>query len=236
MTENVQQERSTVREYFEALLIAAIFLGFANTFVVKTFYIPSASMEETLLIGDHLFVNRFIYGPESGMLSGIMPSRDVRRGDIVIFRSVEDPRVDMVKRCIGVPGDTIEVRDKDLYLNGTRVDDDAYAVHQDPTTYSHLPNLSRQHRIRDNFGPYTVPPDSYFCMGDNRDRSYDSRYWGTVPSRFIKGRASMIYWSYGGEVSDGSWHGWGAKLYQLASTAVGFLTRSRWSRSFQVVR
>jgi len=236
MNEIVNQDRSTLREYFEALLIAAIFLGFANTFVVKTFYIPSASMEETLLIGDHLFVNRFIYGPESGVLGGLLPGRDVQRGDIVIFRSVEDPKIDMVKRCVGVPGDTIEVRDKDLYLNGKRVADDSYTVHQDPTTYSHRPGLARQQRIRDNFGPYTVPAGSYFCMGDNRDRSYDSRYWGTVPRRFIKGRASMIYWSYGGEVSDGAWHGWGAKLYQVASTAVGFLTRSRWSRSFQVVR
>jgi len=236
MNEYENQERSSVREYFEALLIAAIFLGFANTFVVKTFYIPSASMEETLLIGDHLFVNRFIYGRETGALGRLMPSRDVRRGDIVIFRSVEDSKIDMVKRCVGVAGDTIEIRDKNLFLNGKRVDDDSYAVHQDPTTYSHRPGLSRQLRIRDNFGPYTVPAESYFCMGDNRDRSWDSRYWGTVPRRFIKGRASMIYWSYGGEVSDGTWHGWGTKLYQLASTAVGFLTRSRWSRSFQVVR
>lgn len=236
MEETPNHERSTLREYFEALLIAAIFLGFANTFVVKTFYIPSASMEETLLIGDHLFVNRFIFGSEPGALGGALPSRAVQRGDIVIFRSVEDPRIDMVKRCVGVPGDIVEVRNKDLYLNGTRVDDDSYTVHQDQVTYTKRPGLSRQHRIRDNFGPVTVPAGNYFCMGDNRDRSWDSRYWGTVPEHNIKGRASMIYWSYGGEVSDGNWHGWGAKLYQLASTAVGFLTRSRWSRSFQVVR
>jgi signal peptidase I len=229
--------RSTFREYLEALLIAAIFLGFANTFVVKTFYIPSASMEETLLIGDHLFVNRFIFGRNGdGPLASLMPSRGVQRGDIVIFRSVEDPRVDMVKRCIGVPGDTIEIRDKQLFVNGLEVDDDSYAVHQDPSTYRNRPGMPRQQRIRDNFGPYTVPPDSYFCMGDNRDRSYDSRYWGTVPAHYVKGRALMIYWSYGGEVSDGSWHGLGNKLAQLVSTATGFFTRTRWSRSFQIIR
>ena len=187
MEETSNHDRSTLREYFEALLIAAIFLGFANTFVVKTFYIPSASMEDTLLIGDHLFVNRFIFGAEPGVLGGVLPSRAVQRGDIVIFRSVEDPKIDMVKRCVGVPGDTIEVRDKDLYLNGKRVDDDSYTQHQDPTTYSKRPGLSRQQRIRDNFGPYTVPAGSYFCMGDNRDRSWDSRYWGTVPEHYIKG-------------------------------------------------
>ena len=233
----MSENRSTFREYLEALLIAAIFLGFANTFVVKTFYIPSASMEETLLIGDHLFVNRFLYGPAgNGLGSSLLPARPPQRGDVVIFRSPEDPKVDMVKRCIGVPGDVIEIRAKDLYINGDRVDDDLYAVHQDPQTVPDRPGMPRMRRIRDNFGPYTVPEDQYFCMGDNRDRSYDSRYWGPVPRHLIKGRALMIYWSYGGEVSDGQWHGWGTKVRQLFSTAFGFVTRSRWDRSFRVIR
>src|SRR6476646_4969284 len=128
-------KRSVLREYLEALLIAAIFLRFANTFVLQTFYIPSGSMEDTLLVGDHLFVNRFIYGQEPSGIAKILPARAVHRGDIVIFRSPENPTIDVVKRCIGLPGDVIEVLDKQLYINGKAVKDRAYAVHKDPNVY-----------------------------------------------------------------------------------------------------
>src|SRR5205807_5818158 len=113
------QDRSVAREYLEALIIAAIFLQFANTFVVQTYYIPSGSMEDTLLVGDHLFVNRFIYGPAPSALERrLLPLRSVHRGDIVVFRSKENPRIDVVKRCIGLPGDSIQVVEKKLYVNG----------------------------------------------------------------------------------------------------------------------
>lgn len=230
-------KRSTLREYFEALLIAGIFLGFTNTWVVKTFFIPSASMEETLLIGDHLFVNRFIYGATATALERhLLPLRTVARGDVVIFRSPERPRVDMVKRCIGLPGDEIEVVDKDLYINGEWVDDSNYTWHRDRRVFPDRPSVPEQARLRDNFGPYSVPEDHYFCLGDNRDQSYDSRFWGPVPGHFIKGRAFMIYWSFGGETSDGVWRGWAHKLRQLANTAVGFFRQSRWARTFHLVR
>lgn len=230
-------KRSTFREYFEALIIAGIFLGFTNTFVVKTFFIPSASMEETLLIGDHLFVNRFIYGPTASDAElAFLPLRTVNRGDIVIFRSPERPRVDMVKRCIGVPGDEIEVVDKDLYVNGNWVDDSNYTWHRDDRIFPDRPTVPDQARLRDNFGPYTVPENHFFCMGDNRDQSYDSRFWGPVPAHFVKGRAFMIYWSFGGETSDGVWRGWTHKLRQLANTAIGFVARSRWNRTFHIIR
>jgi signal peptidase I len=227
----MSEKRSTFREYFEALLIAAIFLGFTNSFVVKTFFIPSASMEETLLIGDHLFVNRFIYGAGSTVLERqLFPIRDVRRGDIVIFKSPERPAVDMVKRCVGIPGDTIEIVDKDLYINGQWVEDSSYTEHLDPAT---VPEAFRR---RDNFGPYTVPADHYFCLGDNRDHSYDSRFWGPVPAHYVKGRALLVYWSFGGRTPDGSWPGWGEKLRQLGRTAAGFLTETRWARTFHLIR
>jgi len=230
-------KRSTTREYLEALLIAGIFLGFTNTFLVKTFYIPSASMEETLLVGDHLFVNRFIYGATATKAEeALMPSRTVRRGDIVIFRSPERPRVDMVKRCVGLPGDVVRIIDKDLYINDQWVDDGAYSWHRDSRVFPDRRGVSESARRRDNFGPFTVPENSYFCMGDNRDQSYDSRFWGTVPAHFVKGRAALIYWSYGGETSDGVWKGWGHKFRQLAGTIVGFLTKSRWSRTFTLIR
>lgn len=230
-------KRSTTREYLEALIIAGIFLGFTNTFVVKTFFIPSASMEETLLIGDHLFVNRFVFGAtRSGLEDSLLPLRQVERGDIVIFRSPERPQVDMVKRCIGLPGDVIELVGKDLYLNGKLVDDDSYTWHRDSRTFPDRPSIPDQARMRDNFGPYRVPADHYFCMGDNRDQSYDSRFWGPVPAHYVKGRAFMIYWSFGGETSDGVWRGWGNKLGHLARTAVGFFHLSRWERTFRVIR
>ena len=229
------RRRSLVRDYLEAILIAALFLRFANTFVLQTFYIPSGSMEDTLLIGDHLFVNRFIYGPTaSGLERALLPARPLRRGDIVIFRSPEDPTLDLVKRCVGLPGDVIEVEAKHLSINGLPVDDSTYARHTDPRTIRRGTGGALDHR--DSFGPFQVPADHYFCMGDNRDNSYDSRFWGGLPAQLIKGRAEVIYWSYGGKTPNGDWPGWAGELRQLASTAAGFLARSRWGRTGHLVR
>ncbi|HEX9737335.1 MAG TPA: signal peptidase I [Thermoanaerobaculia bacterium] len=232
----MREKGSTLREYYEALLIAAIFLGFSNTFVIKTFFIPSSSMEDTLLVGDHLFVNRFIYGPGTELERRLAPLREIRRGDVVIFRSPEDPENDLVKRCIGVPGDEILIESKELFVNGKPVDDALYARHGDAQTYSTRRSLPKNARLRDNFGPFTVPADEYFFLGDNRDFSHDSRFWGTVPRHFIKGRAFLVYWSYEGETSDGKWRGWGDKLAQLGKTVAGFAPRSRWSRTFHLIR
>jgi signal peptidase I len=230
------QQRSVAREYLEALIIAAIFLRFTNTWVLQTFYIPSGSMEETLLIGDHLFVNRFIYGPAATELERkLLPLREPQRGDIVIFRSPENPALDLVKRAVGRPGDTIKVVDKHLYINDKAVDDSSYAIHRDPLLYSDA-SMSDQGRRRDNFGPETVPPGHYFCMGDNRDNSYDSRFWGTLPGHLVKGRALFIYWSNGGETSDGRWRGVGDQAGQLLRTALGFFSQTRWERTFRLIR
>lgn len=229
-------ERSILREYAEAFIIAVIFLRFTQIFILQTFYIPSGSMEKTLLVGDHLFVNRFIYGPApTGLEKGTLPSRGVQRGDIVVFRSPENPNIDVVKRCVGIPGDTIDVRAKQLYINGKAVQDSSYAIHGDPTTWSEL-SFSDQGRRRDNFGPETVPPGHYFCMGDNRDYSYDSRFWGMLPRHLIKGRALFIYWSNGGPTDDGEWRGFGAQVKQLVETATGFFTNTRWERTFRLIR
>jgi len=227
---------SQARQYLEALLIAALFLSFSNTFVVKTFYIPSSSMETTLLVGDHLFVNRFIYGPaDSRLEDNLLPSREVRRGDIVIFRAPEDPKTDLVKRCVGLPGDEIRIVDKELLVNGQPFDDDAFTRHVDQATFSNSPRMPSQHRNRDNFGPVVVPEGHFFFLGDNRDKSYDSRFWGPVPAHYLKGRASVIYWSYGGQV-DAEWRGWREKLGKLFRTFAGFFTETRWERTFHLVR
>jgi len=226
-------QRTVWREYTEALIIAAIFLLFTNTFVVQTFYIPSGSMEDTLLIGDHLFVNRFIYGPTATGVEKLLPFRTVNRGDIVVFRSPEDPKLDLVKRCVAVGGDTVQVINQQLFINGKAVADASYALHKNPEPMGFF--VDPRMRQRDNYGPYTVPAGHYFCMGDNRDNSYDSRFWGPLPAHLVKGRALFIYWSYGGKTSTGQWEGLVAKVRDLGETAVGFFSKTRWERSFRVI-
>jgi len=193
-------------------------------------------MVDTLLIGDHLFVNRFIFGPEPSKLEkALLPSRTPKRGDIVVFRSPEKPELDLVKRCVAVAGDTVQVIDKQLFVNGESAQDKAYVLHKDPRLFRRN-SSSLSGRRRDNMPAFTVPRDHLFCMGDNRDESHDSRFFGPVPLSQVKGRAAIIYWSYGGETPDGTWRGWGQRIGQLARTAVGFVTKTRWGRTFQVIR
>jgi signal peptidase I len=232
------EEKSWQREYLEALLIAVIFATFARTYVVQAFKIPSGSMEQNLLIGDHILVNKFIYGPTGldGPERALLPVRDVRRGDIVVFKFPEDPYRDFIKRCIGLPGDTVEVVDKELILNGKPVDDASYTWHVDPFIIPRSPFL-QNNRTRDNFGPYTVPAGHYFCMGDNRDNSNDSRVWGAVPREYVKGRAFMVYWSFDSQGPEPvEWPGFAGKLRQISQVALHFFTSTRWERTFRIVR
>src|SRR5882724_9130463 len=173
------QKKSTIREYYEALLIAVIFVTFARIFSFQAFKIPTGSMEDNLKVGDHIVVNKFIYGAGT-TLGGLLPLREIRRGDIIVFRYPLNPDVDYVKRVIGLPGDTIELHDKVVWVNG-KPTTEPYVIHVDPLTYPDKPQLPEAFRIRDQFRPIIVPKDQYFAMGDNRDRSSDSRYWGTVP-------------------------------------------------------
>lgn len=180
--------KSAVREYAEAIVIALIVALFIRTFVVEAFQIPSGSMENTLAIGDHLLVNKFIYGTEVPFIDKrIMEVRDPRRGDIIVFKYPRDPDKDFIKRVIGTPGDTVEIRDKKVFINGI-----PYAtgreIYKDKGSPEEVP--------RDNFGPVKVPAGSYFVMGDNRDQSYDSRFWGFVPRNNILGEAFIKYWSW----------------------------------------
>ncbi|MES1242490.1 MAG: signal peptidase I [Acidobacteriota bacterium] len=231
------EEKSWQREYLEALLIAVIFATFARTYVVQAFKIPSGSMEQNLLIGDHILVNKFIFGPAALPLEGSMlPVREVRRGDIVVFKFPEDPYRDFIKRCVGLPGDTIAVVDKKLSVNGKEVDDESYTWHVDPFVIPRSPFLS-SNRSRDNFGPYTVPAGHYFCMGDNRDNSNDSRFWGAVPKEYVKGRAFMVYWSFDSQGPEPvEWPGFAGKMRQIAQVSLHFFTSTRWERTFRVVR
>lgn len=229
------EAKTKLREVLEALLIAVIFLRFGYSYVAQTFYIPSASMEDTLQVGDHLFVNRFIFGAE-GPLGGswLLPSRPVQRGDVVIFRSVEDPSVDVVKRCIGLPGDRLRMVSRKLWVNDVALEESAYAVHKKPGEMSSRSAERPYIHKRDNFPEVTVPPGQYFCFGDNRDDSHDSRAWGPLPVHHIKGRALFIYWSYGGGVARSS--SLPQKVVHFARTAFGFFTKTRWDRTFMLVR
>lgn len=229
-------KRSVTREYYEAILVAVILALFARTFVFENFKIPSGSMENNLLVGDHLVVNKFIYGPHfSDALEHLLPYRNPRHGDVVVFKFPEDPRRDFIKRCIGLPGDTIEIRAKQLYLNGV-LQHEPYVVHKDPMVYPDSPLEPPSLRLRDNFGPYTVPPGTIFCLGDNRDNSLDSRFWGPVPRSYLKGRAVIIYWSYEAPHNDWRWQGLGHRLRQLWDVFIHFLTKTRWNRTFHLIR
>jgi len=182
--------KSTLREYAEAILIALILALFIRTFVVQAFKIPSGSMLPTLEIGDHILVNKFIYGikmPFSGKV--IIPIKKPKGGDIVVFKYPKDPKLDYIKRVIGTAGDELEIKDKQVYVNGKRLAD-KYAVHRDGRI------LKRGESPRDNFGPIRVPRGKIFVMGDNRDNSYDSRFWGFVDLKAVRGKAFLIYWSW----------------------------------------
>lgn len=232
----MESEKSLAREYLEALLIAVIFATFARTWIVQAFKIPSGSMEQNLLIGDHILVNKFIYGPTAtGIERILLPVRDVRRGDIVVFKYPSDPSRDFIKRCVALPSDTVALEDKVLIVNGKEVDDSGYVFHTDPEVLSRRGIYQADASRRDNYGPLVVPAGEYFCMGDNRDNSNDSRFWGPVPRENVKGRAFMIYWSYDSD-EPYEWQGLPSKLRQIGRMALNFFTKTRWERTFRVVR
>jgi signal peptidase I len=187
------KKKHIVREYAESIIIAIILALIIRTFVVQAFKIPSGSMEDTLLIGDHLLVNKFIYGMQIPFTDKrILKIRDPQRGDVIVFEYPEDPSKDFIKRVIGTPGDEIQVINKTVYVNG-KVYVNPHEVHKESEIIPEAQNP------RDNTKLITVPADSFFVMGDNRDRSYDSRFWGFVKNDKIKGLAFIKYWSWNSE-------------------------------------
>jgi len=226
--------KSTGREYYEALLIALIFVNFARIFVFQAFKIPSGSMEDNLKIGDHIIVNKFIYGPEAGKtVAGLVPLRDIRRGDIVVFRYPRQPDIDFVKRVIGLPGEKVSIENKRVSVNGTRLDE-PYAVFDDAHVYPRSEFLPEAQRYRDQKESFEVPAGQYFVMGDNRDHSHDSRYWGTVPRTMIKGRAFMVYWSFDWQPA-APVNTAGDRIRELGNVVLRFFTKTRWKRTFFIV-
>ena len=202
--------KSTAREYFESLVVAVILALFVRTFGFQAFKIPTGSMEPNLLVGDHLLVNKFVFGPTALGERSLLPMRAPERGEVLVFKFPEDPERDFIKRVIGLPGETIELRNQTILINGMPL--------VEPYAHYALPpvdDYSDSGDVRRRYGPVTVPAGHYFMMGDNRDDSQDSRYWGFMPAEYIKGRALFIYWSFG--TADGGFLGtrWGRLFHQI---------------------
>ncbi len=184
------KRKGTIREYAEAFLIAGLLALFVRTFVVQAFKIPSGSMSPTLLVGDHILVNKFIYGVKIPFINKAMIElKKPNRGDITVFICPIDKSKDFIKRVIAIEGDTVEIIDKKVYINGEPVAD-PYGIYCDSLVYP------KGIQPRDNLGPLVVPNGKVFVMGDNRDQSYDSRFWGFVDLSEIKGKAFIVYWSW----------------------------------------
>jgi signal peptidase I len=190
---------SVIKEYAEAIIIAILIALFIRTFVIQAFKIPSGSMKPTLLVGDHILVNKFIYGIKIPFIrTTLMSVKEPSQGDIVVFIYPEDRSKDFIKRVIAVGGDTVLIRNKQIHVNGTLYRDDV-GVYTDPLV---IPGSMQP---RDNFGPVKVPPGTLFVMGDNRDQSYDSRFWGFVDMKDVMGKAFIIYWSWDSNESNARW-------------------------------
>jgi signal peptidase I len=202
-----EKTKSNVKEYIESIIIAILIALFIRTFIICAYKIPSRSMVETLLVGDHILVNKFLYGVKIPLLRNtIIPVREPKRGEIVVFIFPNDRSKDFIKRVIGVGGDTIEIKNKKIFINGKEYSD-SYGIYSDNIIYP------ATMQPRDNYGPVIVPKNSIFVMGDNRDESLDSRFWGFVDLKDVEGKAFIIYWSWNHEDHNLRWQRLGNLLH-----------------------
>jgi signal peptidase I len=247
-------KKSTIREYFESLVITVILALFGTTFIVQAFKIPTPSMEDNLLVGDHLLVNKFVFGSQGSLADALLPFKNINRGDVIVFKYPKDLSKHYVKRAIGLPGDHLKVVDKQVFINGKPLDE-TYKIHKSPAgAYSDpfrdffppKPHASRLFRSAEE-DPYwyeqfeksdeiIVPPGHYFAMGDNRDNSSDSRYWGFVPREFIVGRALIIYWSYETDSDEYTQTAVEDRIKQFTDLGVNFFRKTRWARTLSIIR
>jgi len=226
--------------------ITILLLLFGTTTLVQAFVIPTGSMEDTLLIGDHLLVDKLSYAPSGPVSKHLLPYTEPKRGDIIVFRYPVDISQTFVKRCMGVPGDHIKLMNKEVYLNGKKLVE-PYVYHKTDYIDSYRdnfpsePNLNVVPRALDMLqnhvvnGEVVVPPHSYFAMGDNRDSSLDSRYWGFVPRENIIGKPLIIYWSYDATTDQLSGASSGAMLRHAIDLLTNFFPKTRWGRTFRLL-
>jgi signal peptidase I len=248
--QKIVRRRSGLAEFLEMLLVTMLLALFGTTFVVQAFKIPSGSMEPTLLIGDHVFVNKFIFEGTGAWYEKFLPYRDIRRGDIIVFKFPFDDHPHYVKRVIGLPGDRLRIVNGDVYIDGVLLHEpyvvhdpagrDPYADNFPPSNRKVLRGVDRRewadqlfNYVRD--GELIVPPDHYFAMGDNRDRSADSRYWGFVDRDAIMGRPTVIYWSVRATSDDYRSRGVSSVLSGMGQTLLHLRAQTRWDRMLREV-
>jgi signal peptidase I len=251
-------KKSVAREYLESIVVAVILALFIRTFAIQAFKIPTGSMEENLLIGDHLLVNKLVYSPSlAPWEDALFGKKPIRRGHVVVFKFPEDPTRDFIKRVIGLPGETIQIRDKQVFVNGTPLDEDAQICSEgaggEKTCRDADPSRDGPYKVfflraplrpddpeyslhggpaGDDWGPQTVPPGQLLVLGDNRDNSRDSRFWGFLPIDQVKGRALLVYWSY--EATREEYRRTG--LVEWVKDTLSAFGRTRWKRFFHVIR
>ncbi len=246
-----EQPRESTVEFLASLAAVLVTGLFIITFIVQAFEIPSSSMENTLLIGDHVFVNRIQFSPQTKWIGPVLPYRQIRRGDIVVFLSPAEPGLYVVKRIIGIPGDRIHLRDGAVYRNGEKLTE-PYVIHTmgdyDPyrDNFPAVPPSDSNARVNPEWAislpeyiqgnDIVIPPDSYYGMGDNRDVSQDSRYWGFIPRQNVIGRPLFVYWSFETPAGQYLETGMGQRLEILLHTIIHFFDETRWRRTFRLVR
>ena len=240
---------SVFREYFELIVEVLIFVFFLNTFLMQSFVIPSPSMENTLLIGDHLLVSKVAHSRSFSRLdNALLPQISIQRGMVVTFKAPPEMKKEYVKRVIGLPGDRLRISGKKVHINGRPLTED-YTVFTSVDYRAEFPpqnnydwdskfpfHLRQTRKNTDNSLDYIVPQGHYFCMGDNRDRSFDSRFWGPVPADYIVGKPWRIYWSYESNSDEYLTPGFIHKVKDLALTAVRFFTHTRWDRTVKAIK
>jgi signal peptidase I len=248
----LEKPRETTVEFLASLAAVLVTGLFIITFIVQAFEIPSSSMENTLLIGDHVFVNRVQFAPQTHWMGPLLPYRAIRQQDIVVFLSPAEPGLYVVKRIIGVPGDHIHLRDGAVYRNGKKLDE-PYVIHGEHATYDSYrdnfpavppsefsvpPTTDWEMHLQENIqgDDLVVPPGSYFAMGDNRDVSYDSRYWGFIPQDNVIGRPMFVYWSFETPPDQYKQTQISDRIGFLAHVVIHFFDETRWRRTFRVVR
>jgi signal peptidase I len=226
-------KKSVAREYLESVVVAVILALFIRTFAVQAFKIPTGSMEPNLLIGDHLLVNKVVYSPSlTAPEERLLGKKAIQRGHVVVFKFPEDPTRDFIKRVIGLPGETVEIKEKVVYIDGKPIDE-PYAHFLEPPLRPDDPEYgTHREDVRDNYGPKVVPPGQLFVLGDNRDNSRDSRFWGFLPRDQVKGRALLVYWSY--EASREEYRRTG--YLDWARDTLTAFGKTRWRRFFHLIR
>ncbi len=229
-TETGKEEKdpdiSVTREYFELISETLIYVFFVMTFLLQSFVIPTGSMEDNILVGDHILVDKAAYANSLGTLENyIFPRLEIKRGMIVTFKSPAEMEKEYVKRVIGLPGERIKIIDKKVYINDKPL--------EEPYTFFKDPDINMSYR--DNFPGFKVPAGHYFCMGDNRDNSYDSRFWGPVPAGFIIGKPWRVYWSYESTTEEYLTPGLWYKIKDLGKTILNFIPGTRWPRMLKKI-